>query len=103
MGSKIGKPPLPYERLVVGSAPKGYVPILVGREAATEKFLMHVKQLNNPSIMVLLELAADELGYRREGILRILCDVDYFREVFKIKNKSFVTSIIFGRWSRRAM
>lgn len=88
MGSKMGKLPLPpYERLVVRSARKGYVPILVGKEATAERFLVHVKKLNSPSMMMLLELAADELGYRHEGILRILCDADYFREMVDIKSR----------------
>jgi Auxin responsive protein len=87
MGSKIGKLPFPYERLVVRSARKGYVPVLVGKEATAERFLVHVKQLNNPRMMMLLEMAAEELGHRHEGILRILCDADYFREMVDIKSK----------------
>ena len=85
MGGKIGKLHFPYERLVARSARKGYVSVLVRKEAVEEKFLVHVKQLNNPSMRVLLELAADELGYRQEGILRILCDADYFRDTISIK------------------
>jgi SAUR family protein len=87
MGSKIGKLPLPYKRMIVRSARKGYVPILVGKEATAERFLVHVKQLNNPSMMMLLEMAADELGYQHEGILRILCDADYFREMVSSKSR----------------
>ena len=61
--------------------PKGYVPILVGKDEMMERFLLHVKLFRDPCILVLLENAADEFGYKQEGILRIPCDVDHFRQV----------------------
>ncbi|XP_020704300.1 auxin-responsive protein SAUR72-like [Dendrobium catenatum] len=80
-------------------APKGYVPILVGDEGdeIEERFFVHIKMLRDPSIIdmggsthtlgwldppliiELFEKAAEEFGYRQEGILRIPCGVEQFR------------------------
>lgn len=62
-------------------APKGYVPVLAGKDEMMERFLLRVKLFNDPRIVMLLEKAADEFGYKQEGILRIPCDLDYFRQV----------------------
>ncbi|KAF0919177.1 hypothetical protein E2562_028475 [Oryza meyeriana var. granulata] len=64
----------------------GYVPVLVGKggrggAATTTRFLVRVGLLNNPCMEVLLELAADEMGYRQEGVLSIPCDAEFFRRV----------------------
>lgn len=68
--------------------PKGYVPILVGKGATMERFLLHVELFSDPGIIVLLEMAADELGYKQDGILRIPCDVDHFRQVLGAISKT---------------
>uniref|UniRef100_J3L4G4 Auxin responsive protein n=1 Tax=Oryza brachyantha TaxID=4533 RepID=J3L4G4_ORYBR len=61
----------------------GYVPVLVGKGggAAATRFLLWVGLLNDPCMEVLLELAADEMGYGQEGVLSIPCDADFFRRV----------------------
>lgn len=89
--------PLNYRRLADddsssssgGRTPKGHVPVLVGRGSSTEKFVVNVKLLNDPCMVALLEMAADELGDRsREGILRITCDAEHFRRVVSVISKS---------------
>ncbi|XP_073101264.1 auxin-responsive protein SAUR71-like [Elaeis guineensis] len=68
--------------------PKGYVPVLVGREdGVKERFLVRVSLLNDPCIGLLLDMAAREYGYRQEGILRIPCDVEQFRLVIDAISK----------------
>jgi SAUR family protein len=40
-----------------------------------------VEALRHPSFAALLEMAAQEFGYKQEGILRVPCDVRHFKEV----------------------
>ncbi|CAL9107784.1 unnamed protein product [Musa textilis] len=84
---------LSYMRLTGGSeaheaTPKGYVPVIVGRGPATERFLLQVKLFQDPCIVVLLAMATDELGHPQQGTLRIPCDVDHFRHVVGVISKS---------------
>ncbi|KAH7679171.1 Small auxin-up RNA protein [Dioscorea alata] len=70
------------ERCTGERARKGYVAVIVGVEdECSEKFLMQVEFLRDPRIAELLEMAAGEFGYRQQGILRIPCDAEYFRQV----------------------
>ncbi|XP_068653964.1 auxin-responsive protein SAUR71-like [Aristolochia californica] len=69
-------------------APKGYVPVLVGSEKKMQRVLIHTKQFRHPYFAVLLEMAADEFGYEQQGILRIPCDVEYFRQVVDTLSKA---------------
>jgi SAUR family protein len=70
---------------VTKKTPKGFVPIIVGdndnRSDGEERFLVHVKLLNKPSIVDLLELAAWQFGYGQEGVLRVPCDARHFQKV----------------------
>ncbi|XP_020271241.1 uncharacterized protein LOC109846413 [Asparagus officinalis] len=82
-----------YHRLVEdesqGRARKGHVPVLVGRGEEVERFAVNVKFFNDPSMVALLEMAADELGdSSRGGVLRVTCDVDHFRRVVSVISKS---------------
>ncbi|KAI0497607.1 hypothetical protein KFK09_020839 [Dendrobium nobile] len=61
--------------------PQGYVPVLVGDyddDDDTERFFVHVNVLKDPSMIELLEMAAEEFGYKQEGVLRIPCKIEYF-------------------------
>jgi SAUR family protein len=63
--------------------PKGYVPVLVGGDMAgeeEERFLVHIKLLEEPSMAALLEQAAEQFGYQ-QGVLRVPCDVHYFQHI----------------------
>ncbi|KAH7654455.1 Small auxin-up RNA protein [Dioscorea alata] len=69
-----------------GPLPKGYIPVLVGKEM--ERFMVHTKLFRHPCFIGLLEMAAQEFGYKHEGVLRIPCDVDCFRSVIALRAKS---------------
>ncbi|KAH7673687.1 Small auxin-up RNA protein [Dioscorea alata] len=85
-----------YERLVEGSseekeekqAPRGFIPVIVGKEPRVKRFLVHVKLFKDPCMVVLLEMAENELGHKQDGALRILCDVDHFQQVVNVISKS---------------
>ncbi|KAK1284358.1 hypothetical protein QJS10_CPB21g01104 [Acorus calamus] len=61
--------------------PKGYVPMLVGRERRRERFVVRVEVFNHPCMAELLDMASQEFGYEQMGILKIPCDVEYFLHV----------------------
>lgn len=71
MGRKIGK-----------EAPRGYVPMIVGR-GVEERVLVKTKLLKHPSLANLLDLAAQEFGYEQRGILKIPCSLEQFRSVVR--------------------
>ncbi|KAJ0963292.1 hypothetical protein J5N97_028414 [Dioscorea zingiberensis] len=66
-----------YERLVECSsgeaegeqAPRGFVPVIVGKDPNVERFLVHVKLFKDPCMVVLLEMAEDELGHKQEDLV----------------------------------
>ena len=74
-----------HERLLEGSVEagkpvaKGCVPVLVGR--GEERVVVPVELLKMPCMKELLDMAAMEFGYRQEGILRIPCEIEQFRQV----------------------
>ncbi|KAK1307678.1 hypothetical protein QJS10_CPA09g00957 [Acorus calamus] len=61
--------------------PKGYVPMLVGKERRRERFAVRVEVFNHPCMAELLDMAAQEFGYEQKGILKLPCDVEYFLHV----------------------
>jgi SAUR family protein len=65
-----------------GGVPRGCVPLMVvgdGDEEG-ERFVVRVEVLRHPSLAALLEMAAQEFGYRQEGILRVPCAVRQFKQ-----------------------
>ncbi|KAK1284362.1 hypothetical protein QJS10_CPB21g01108 [Acorus calamus] len=77
----------------VGLVPSGYVPVLVGmtEQEEMERFLIHTEHFKHPSMVILLEMAAQEFGYDQQGILKIPCDANHFQRVVsfvKEKKKS---------------
>ncbi|KAF3333709.1 Auxin-responsive protein SAUR40 [Carex littledalei] len=46
-----------------------------------ERFVVHRKFLSHPYFAMMLDLAAQEFGYREHGILRIPCDIAHFQFV----------------------
>ncbi|KAK1307680.1 hypothetical protein QJS10_CPA09g00951 [Acorus calamus] len=54
-----------------------------------ERFLIHTKLFKHPSMVILLEMAAQEFGYDQQGILKIPCEADHFQCVvsFMLKEK----------------
>jgi SAUR family protein len=45
-----------------------------------ERFVVRVEVLRHPSVAALLEMAAQEFGYKQEGILRVPCAVRQFKQ-----------------------
>ncbi|XP_051201334.1 auxin-responsive protein SAUR71 [Lolium perenne] len=65
-----------------GGVPRGCVPVLVlgdGVDDEAERFVVRVEALRHPSLAALLEMAAQEFGYKQEGILRVPCAVHQFK------------------------
>ncbi|KAK1324880.1 hypothetical protein QJS10_CPA01g00737 [Acorus calamus] len=61
-------------------APKGYVPVIVGRGREQETvFMVHTKLFNHPSFVAMLESASEEVGYEHQGMIRVPFDVQHFR------------------------
>ncbi|GJN35571.1 hypothetical protein PR202_gb24361 [Eleusine coracana subsp. coracana] len=50
-----------------------------GEETEEIKILVHVSKLKEPSMVALLDMAAQRFGYNQHGVLRIPCDESYFR------------------------
>lgn len=73
--------------LKIGKVPRGYVPILVGKDKEKEKVLVHTKLLKHPCFLVLLEMAVQEFGYEQKGILQIPCEIEQFMLVRAALNK----------------
>ncbi|XVF74189.1 hypothetical protein PTKIN_Ptkin13bG0090100 [Pterospermum kingtungense] len=70
------------ERDKVEAVPKGYVPVMVGREKANSaRFLVHIDMFKNEYFVGLLEMVAQEVGYENPGILRVPCDAECFRNL----------------------
>lgn len=69
-------------------SPRGYVPMLVGRGKERERVLVHTNLFKHPCFVVLLEMAAEELGYDQRGILRIPCSVELFLSVINAVEKA---------------
>ncbi|OEL15709.1 hypothetical protein BAE44_0023271 [Dichanthelium oligosanthes] len=67
-----------------GGVPRGCVPVLVcdgSGDGEGERFVVRVEALRHPSFAALLEMAAQEFGYKQEGVLRVPCDVRHFKDV----------------------
>ncbi|TVU08512.1 hypothetical protein EJB05_41917, partial [Eragrostis curvula] len=65
-----------------GDVPRGCVPVLVcDSDGDGERFVVRVEALRHPSFAALLEKAAQEFGYRQEGVLRVPCAIHHFRDV----------------------
>ena len=65
-----------------GSVRKGYVPLLVGTsDEAMERLFIPIKLINHPFLAHLLDESANEFGHNQEGMLRVLYNVEKFKEM----------------------
>ncbi|CAK7356466.1 unnamed protein product [Dovyalis caffra] len=60
--------------------PKGYVPVCVGFNNDTRRFIVHTKALGDADFSELLYKSAEEYGFDNEGILRIAYEAKDFEE-----------------------
>ncbi|KAL6873780.1 hypothetical protein ACP4OV_013862 [Aristida adscensionis] len=75
---------LSFSERVSDGVPRGCVPVVVcggGEGEEGERFVVRVEALRHPSFAALLEMAAQEFGYKQEGVLRVPCAVHHFRDV----------------------
>uniref|UniRef100_A0A803LIE2 Uncharacterized protein n=1 Tax=Chenopodium quinoa TaxID=63459 RepID=A0A803LIE2_CHEQI len=63
---------------------RGYIPIMVGKcEEEEERFMVPLGWMKHPSIVDLLQLAANEFGYHQQGVIHIPCKPHQFRVVIE--------------------
>ncbi|KAL0332614.1 UNVERIFIED_CONTAM: Auxin-responsive protein SAUR40 [Sesamum calycinum] len=62
------------------SATKGYIPVAVGVDQETKRFMVHTTALSNAEFVQLLCRSAEEYGFCNKGILRIPYDAKAFEE-----------------------
>ena len=73
--------------------PKGYLPVVLVREdegSAETRVLVRVKDLKEPCMAALLEMAEEQFGYGQQGVLRVPCDAQRFEHVVNMARKSKV-------------
>ncbi|CAL4962922.1 unnamed protein product [Urochloa decumbens] len=72
--------------------PKGYLPIVLVRDddegGEETRVLVRVKDLKEPCMAALLELAEQQFGYGQQGVLRVPCDAQRFEHVVNMARKS---------------
>ncbi|CAK9179835.1 unnamed protein product [Ilex paraguariensis] len=60
------------------STPRAYIPISVGENDETKRFMVHPAALGDADFMELLCLSAEEYGFCNDGILRIRYEAEAF-------------------------
>ncbi|KAJ0075843.1 hypothetical protein Patl1_33789 [Pistacia atlantica] len=60
--------------------PRGYVPICVGVNDDTKRFIVHTKALGDADFLGLLYKSAEEYGFCNQGILRIPYEAKEFED-----------------------
>lgn len=71
--------------------PKGYLPIVLVHDdegGAETKVLVRIKDLQEPCLAALLEMAEEQFGYGQQGVLRVPCDAQRFEHVVNMARKS---------------
>ncbi|KAF8011278.1 hypothetical protein BT93_J1785 [Corymbia citriodora subsp. variegata] len=53
------------------TTPRGYVPVCVGVNDHTKRFIVHTRALADADFVQLLHKSAEEFGFCSEGVLRI--------------------------------
>nr|CAB3473420.1 unnamed protein product [Digitaria exilis] len=72
-------------------SPKGYLPMVLVRDdqgGAETRVLVRVKDLKEPCMVALLEMAEQQFGYGQHGVLRVPCDSQRFEHVVNMAAKS---------------
>ncbi|XP_027171544.1 auxin-responsive protein SAUR71-like [Coffea eugenioides] len=71
-----------------GSRRKGYVPVLVGTDKEDmERLCIPIKLINHPSLVSLLDDSVQEFGDNQQGLLRVSCNADNFKELLRSLSK----------------
>ena len=77
--------------------PKGYLPLVLFRDdddegASETRVLVRVRDLKEPCLAALLEMAEQQFGYGQQGVLKVPCDAQRFVHVITMARKSKVAS-----------
>ena len=75
--------------------PKGYLPVVLVREdegSVETRVLVRIKDLQEPCMAALLEMAEEQFGYGQQGVLRVPCDAQRFDHVVNMGRKSKVAT-----------
>ncbi|KAL1539014.1 hypothetical protein AAHA92_27690 [Salvia divinorum] len=59
---------------------RGYIPVAVGVDEETKRFMVHTRALSNAEFLQFLRTSAEEYGFCNQGILRIQYDAKAFEE-----------------------
>ncbi|KAE7999005.1 hypothetical protein FH972_003493 [Carpinus fangiana] len=70
--------------------PRGYIPICVGMDNDTSRFMVHTTTLADAEFLELLYRSAEEYGFCNEGILRIPYEAKDFEERMMTRSKTKV-------------
>ncbi|KAL6319120.1 hypothetical protein AAG906_011199 [Vitis piasezkii] len=62
-------------------------PCLVGEGEVMERLMIPTKMIKHPYIVALLEMSANEFGYRQHGTIKIPCDVERRRTIEMISKE----------------
>ncbi|CAN6573647.1 unnamed protein product [Malus baccata var. baccata] len=65
--------------------PKGYVPVCVGVDGDTKRFIVHTTLLRHTKFLELLSKSAEEYDFCNDGVLRIPCEAKDFEEYWMTK------------------
>lgn len=60
--------------------PRGYIPIFVGMNNDTRRFMVRAKTLEDADFLEFLYRSAEEYGFGNEGVLRIPYEAEDFEE-----------------------
>jgi len=77
--------------------PKGYLPLVLVRDdddqgGSETKVLVRVRDLKEPCLAALLEMAEQQFGYGQQGVLKVTCDAQRFDHVITVARKSKVAT-----------
>ncbi|CAD6231079.1 unnamed protein product [Miscanthus lutarioriparius] len=81
--------------------PKGYLPLVLVRDdddddddqgGSETKVLVRVRDLKEPCLAALLEMAEQQFGYGQQGVLKVPCDAQRFDHVITMARKSKVAT-----------
>jgi SAUR family protein len=76
--------------------PRGYLPLVLVRDdgegGSETRVLVRVRDLEEPCMAALLEMAEQQFGYGQQGVLKVPCDAQRFDHVVNMARKSKVAS-----------
>ena len=77
--------------------PRGYLPLVLVRDDDDDsdegtRVLVRVRDLEEPCMAALLEMAEQQFGYGQQGVLKVPCDAQRFDHVVTMARKSKVAA-----------